>query len=99
MANQRKSGLGRGLDALFSEALSGSKDSVQMIPVSSIIPNPRQPRTQFKEEELEELSASIKEHGVIQPLIVREQPNGEYVLIAGERRLRAAQIAGLNSVP
>ena len=99
MANQRKSGLGRGLDALFSEALSGSKDSVQMIPVSSIIPNPRQPRTQFNEEELEELSASIKEHGVIQPLIVREQSDGQYILIAGERRLRAAQIAGLNSVP
>ncbi len=99
MANQRKSGLGRGLDALFSEALSGSKDSVQMIPVTSIVPNPRQPRTQFKEEELTELSESIKEHGVIQPLIVREQEEGRYILIAGERRLRAAQLAGLSSVP
>ncbi len=100
MASQKKSGLGRGLDALFSDIQTESKDSVMMIPVSSITPNPRQPRTEFSEEELADLAASIKEHGVIQPLIVsEEQLNGQYILIAGERRLRASQLAGLTTVP
>ena len=99
MATQKKSGLGRGLDALFSNSITDPEDSVKMVPVTSIIPNPMQPRTVFNQEELIDLADSIKEHGVIQPLIVNEKPDGQYVLIAGERRLRAAQMAGLTVVP
>lgn len=99
MAAQKKSGLGRGLDALFSNSLMDSSDSVKSIPVTSIVPNPRQPRTRFTDEELAELADSIREHGVIQPLIVSDQGNGTYTLIAGERRLRASLLAGLTSVP
>lgn len=99
MAAQKKSGLGRGLDALFSNSFIESDESVKTVPLTSIVPNPRQPRTRFKEEELAELADSIREHGVIQPLIVSEQSDGVYTLIAGERRLRASQIAGLECVP
>lgn len=99
MGTQKKSGLGRGLDALFSSAITDSEDSVKTVPVTSIIPNPMQPRTIFNQDELIDLADSIKEHGVIQPLIVNEKPDGQYVLIAGERRLRAAQMAGLSTVP
>ena len=99
MAAQKKSGLGRGLDALFSNSLMDENESVKTVPIASIVPNPRQPRTRFKEEELTELADSIREHGVIQPLVVSEQENGTYTLIAGERRLRASQLAGLDSVP
>ncbi len=99
MAAQKRSGLGRGLDALFSNSLTESSDSVKMVSITSIVPNPKQPRTVFSEEELNELAASIKEHGIIQPLIVNEKGNGEYTLIAGERRLRAARVAGLTDVP
>ena len=99
MAAQKKSGLGRGLDALFSNSLMDANDSVKTVSISSIVPNPRQPRTRFTDNELSELADSIREHGVIQPLIVSEQNDGTYTLIAGERRLRASQIAGLNTVP
>lgn len=99
MAAQKKSGLGRGLDALFSNSLMDTNDSVKMVSISSIVPNPRQPRTRFTDNELSELADSIREHGVLQPLIVSEQGDGTYTLIAGERRLRASQIAGLNTVP
>ena len=99
MAAQKKSGLGRGLDALFSNSLMDENESVKTVPISSIVPNPRQPRTRFKDEELLELADSIREHGVIQPLVVSEQEDGTYTLIAGERRLRASQMAGLDSVP
>ena len=99
MAAQKKSGLGRGLDALFSNSLMDANDSVKMVSISSIVPNPRQPRTRFTDNELSELADSIREHGVIQPLIVSEQGDGTYTLIAGERRLRASQIAGLSTVP
>ena len=99
MTAQKKSGLGRGLDALFSNSFIESDESVKTVPLTSIVPNPRQPRTRFKEEELAELADSIREHGVIQPLIVSEQSDGVYTLIAGERRLRASQIAGLECVP
>ena len=99
MAAQKKSGLGRGLDALFSSSLMDENESVKTVPIASIVPNPRQPRTRFKEEELTELADSIREHGVIQPLVVSEQEDGTYTLIAGERRLRASQLAGLDSVP
>src|SRR5258706_6190053 len=100
---QRK-GLGRGLDALIptgkpSEIVSAGRGGVQQVAVELIQRNPRQPRIKFNEEELNELSASIREHGVIQPLIVSPNSNGAFTLIAGERRLQAAQRAGLRVVP
>jgi ParB family chromosome partitioning protein len=88
--------LGRGLDALIPAA--ESKAGAAEIPVARVSPNPRQPRQAISEESLTELVASIREHGVIQPLVVT-QVGGEYQLIAGERRWRAAQLAGLTSVP
>jgi ParB family chromosome partitioning protein len=93
-----KRGLGRGLDALIpiSEASSG----VTHLPVSAIRRNPRQPRTRSISAELEELANSIREHGVIQPLIVAQAGlPGQYLLVAGERRLEAAKLAGLPTVP
>jgi ParB family transcriptional regulator, chromosome partitioning protein len=97
----RKSGLGRGLDALMpSKESSLPADSIRQIPVEQISANPRQPRTHFDPQDLAELSASIHEHGVIQPLIVKAGENdNEYLLIAGERRLLAARQAGLQTVP
>ena len=99
MATQKKSGLGRGLDALFSNSLLDENDTIKTVAITAIVPNPHQPRTRFTDEELSELADSIREHGVIQPLIVSEQSDGTYTLIAGERRLRASQIAGLSTVP
>src|SRR5688572_28325525 len=97
----RRSGLGRGLDALLptrgEEGLEG-RSGLLRAPVDSIDPNPRQPRESFDEDALEELATSIKELGVLQPLLVREKAGG-YELIAGERRLRAARRAGLAEVP
>lgn len=72
---------------------------VMFLPVGSIVPNPNQPRTRFSKEGLTELSDSIREHGVLQPLSVRRLPGNRYELISGERRLRAAKIAGLEQVP
>lgn len=96
-----KSGLGRGLDALIPGGEQASAQAgVAQLPVESIGPNPRQPRRDFHLEELEELTGSIREHGVIQPLIVtRGDSDGKYTLIAGERRLQAARLAGLTLVP
>ena len=88
-------GLGRGLGALIPRATSGVRD----IPLDAIRPNPRQPRTHIDAQELEELAQSIREHGVLQPVLVSEQPDGTYQLIAGERRWRSAQLAGLRSLP
>ncbi|HOJ00615.1 MAG TPA: ParB/RepB/Spo0J family partition protein [Anaerolineaceae bacterium] len=100
---QRK-GLGKGLDALipsgdFSSAPTA--EGVSYIPIERISPNPYQPRAEIHDEELQELCASIKEHGILQPLIVTNDENstGDFILIAGERRLRAARLAGLDSVP
>lgn len=78
-------------------APSGS--TVQMLPVDRIDPNPHQPRVHFDHADLEDLVGSIKEHGIIQPLVVTVKPDGRYELIAGERRLRASKIAGLTDVP
>lgn len=75
------------------------KNELQEIPIEKIIPNPDQPRKVFKEYELEELAASIKEIGVIQPIIIKKSTNKGYILIAGERRLRASKIAGLKKIP
>jgi len=108
----KRSGLGRGLDALIpieeaapaeSNTLNGLTETLSgviEIPVDSISPNPRQPRVRFNPAELAELSASIREHGIIQPLIVKQsdQP-GQFTLIAGERRLLAARQAALETVP
>ncbi len=101
----KQTGLGRGLSALLPEADSKeSQGSLLIVPVKDIHPNPLQPRREFKTEELTELAASIREKGVIQPLIVRKaQPDRQgrpsYQLIAGERRLRAAQLAGFDELP
>ena len=72
---------------------------MQQVAVDAIQPNPRQPRIHFKEEDLVELAASIREHGVIQPLIVTPKSDGTFILIAGERRWQASQRAGLKTVP
>jgi ParB family transcriptional regulator, chromosome partitioning protein len=95
MTHSRERGLGRGLGALIPRAGSGLRE----IPVEAVRPNPRQPRTHFNAEELEELAQSIREHGVLQPVLVSEQPDGTYLLITGERRWRSAQLAGLSTVP
>ena len=90
-------GLGRGLDALIPRAAPSS--DVPAIPVERIVRNPRQPRNRFDEAETAELAASIALHGVLQPIVVRAAADGGYELIAGERRLRAARIAGLSNIP
>ena len=101
----KKSGLGRGLDALIpvpedTSSTPSTQTSPQEVLINNIIPNPRQPRHSMKDEKLQELSDSIKEHGVIQPLIVtHEEQTDQYILIAGERRLRAARLANLEKVP
>ena len=97
----RKSGLGKGLDALIPIADRQIQEGgVTQIPIANIDPNPRQPRTRFDPGDLEELAISIREHGVIQPLIITQSEAAEqYTLIAGERRLMAAQIADLREVP
>jgi ParB family chromosome partitioning protein len=96
-----RSGLGKGLDALIptGQKSTAGEGGITQIPVESIQRNPRQPREKFDLEELENLAASIREHGVIQPLIVSPGKNGIYTLIAGERRLQAARKAGLKTVP
>ena len=97
-----RSGLGKGLDALIptgKTTSSGEGSGVAQVPVDLIQRNPRQPREKFDLEELENLAASIREHGVIQPLIVSPGKNGIYILIAGERRLQASRKAGLRTVP
>lgn len=90
--------LGRGLGALIGQN-ELSETLVREIPIDQVRPNPYQPRQQFSEESLAELAASIKELGVIQPIIVRQEGESEYVLVAGERRLRAASMAGLKTIP
>ncbi len=97
----RRRGLGRGLEALIPthwEEPTRSGEGITQIPVHAIQPNPFQPRQQFSDEELEALAASIKAHGVLQPVLVRPKDNG-YELVAGERRWRAAQRAGLTEIP
>lgn len=87
---------GRGLSQLIAEEFVASPNEA---PISFIEPNPRQPRTIFNDEALSELADSIREHGILQPLVVRSLGGGHYELVAGERRLRAARIAGLAVVP
>ncbi len=99
-------GLGRGLSALFSDTeeayglAQGEKTgNTQEVELDLIYPNPDQPRKVFDEGALHDLAASIKEHGVIMPLVVNVRPDGRYMIIAGERRYRAAKMAGLTAVP
>lgn len=93
-----KQALGRGLKALIPDTPRARSGLVE-IPLSRIEPNPSQPRRRFVAEELEELAASIRQHGVLQPLLVSERADGRYVLVAGERRWRAARMADLQTVP
>jgi len=97
----RKGGLGKGLGALIPNGYSTVGDgSASFVSVDKIIPNPRQPRREWAESELADLAQSIREHGIIQPLIATYNPDADqYTLIAGERRLRAAALAGLSFVP
>jgi ParB family chromosome partitioning protein len=95
-----KSGLGRGLSALIPYGEGQAENGILSIAVEKILPNPRQPRDMHHPEGLQELTASIREHGVLQPLIVTlDETSNNYVLIAGERRLQAAKLAGLAAVP
>lgn len=101
MAKQK--GLGKGLGALLGEetfrAESAAEGAVSTLPLQKIEPNPLQPRKSFAPEELDTLAESIRIHGIIQPLTVRLLPSGYYQIIAGERRWRAARLAGLSQVP
>lgn len=106
-----QSRLGRGLAALIPSdilespgrpaklAVTGERGALRMVPLDQVRPNPEQPRMHFNAAELESLASSISEHGVITPLLVRSDESGGYVLIAGERRLRASGLAGLDEVP
>lgn len=98
MTNKPPRGLGRGLGALIPQLDEDEIAKALEVPVSSIRPNPYQPRKEFDSESLNELANSIREHGIIQPLLVRRDEQG-YQLIAGERRWRASQIVGLKQVP
>lgn len=100
MAKSSKKGLGTGLGALLgSEAVAESTSKASTLPISKVEPKADQPRTTFDEIALSELSESIKQHGIIQPITVRKLPTGYYQIIAGERRWRAARMAGLKEVP
>lgn len=97
-----KRGLGKGLDALLQpyevQVASSSKDAIQEIKIVDIDPNVNQPRKRFDEQKIMELAQSIKQHGVVQPIIVKPN-NGRYIIIVGERRWRAARLAGLTHIP
>ncbi|HBK58729.1 MAG TPA: chromosome partitioning protein ParB [Spirochaetaceae bacterium] len=102
-----KFGLGKGLGALIPEhqqffeqsAQENSESMVRLVSIESLSPNPDQPRKTFSQASLDELADSIRRHGLLQPLLVHEQETGNYTIIAGERRYRAAQLAGLQKVP
>lgn len=93
--------MGRGLDALFGDITPKSKPMSEMaeVAISEIEPNPLQPRTAFDDESLQELASSIAQLGVIQPITLKRRANGKYIIISGERRWRASQIAGLETLP
>jgi ParB family transcriptional regulator, chromosome partitioning protein len=96
----RRSGLGKGLGALIpTEVVTTRASALREVPITSIRPNPLQPRTHFDEESMASLASSIRELGVLQPILVRETTEGDFELIAGERRWRAARRAGLQTMP
>ena len=96
-----RGGLGRGLESLFEDAAPSfeSDTRIETLPLRVIEPDPGQPRKTFDDETLAELSASIAEHGLLQPIAVRPKPSGGYLIVAGERRWRASRMAGLTEVP
>ncbi len=97
-----KPGMGRGLEAILAVSSEGAKardDDLRELPIELISPSPKQPRRRFDEEALQALAGSLGERGVLQPVLVRPKAGGTYELVAGERRWRAAQIAGLKTVP
>ena len=96
-----RGGLGRGLESLFEDAAPSfeSDTRIETLPLREIEPDPGQPRKTFDDETLAELSASIAEHGLLQPIAVRPKPSGGYLIMAGERRWRASRMAGLTEVP
>ena len=111
MAQPKKTGLGKGLDALFGgvsinerpqetvgEEKSEINDNLKSLKITEVEPNRDQPRKQFKQEALEDLAESIKTYGIIQPIVVTKQ-DGYYGIVAGERRWRAAKLAGLEEIP
>ena len=102
MSKQRR--LGKGIDALLqgrdlTQLESGDLNSIVSLPIDRLKPNPDQPRKVFTSESLAELARSIEERGIIQPILAEQQSDGEYLIIAGERRYRAAKMAGLTVVP
>ena len=97
--NRDKSSLGTGLDSLLGDRSKPEGVSVTQIPLDDLSPGQYQPRTKMHKSTLEELSQSIKEQGILQPLVVRRLASGRYEIVVGERRWRAAQLAGINSVP
>ena len=101
MATHKKYALGRGLDALIStdEVHTSGSSSISEVPIGQIKANPNQPRREFDAEALEELTESIRQIGIIQPITLRKMEDGSYQIIAGERRWRACQMAGLDSIP
>ncbi len=101
MSKKTQPRLGRGLDALLGnyEPATAEKDELRQLPIDLLRRGKYQPRTHMDPAALEELAASIKAQGVVQPIVVRSLPNGEYEIVAGERRWRAAQLAGLEAIP
>ena len=101
MATNKKYALGRGLDALIStgEVQTSGSSSINEVPLADIKANPNQPRREFDVEAMEELAESIRQIGIIQPITLRKMDDGTYQIIAGERRWRASQMAGLETVP
>lgn len=99
MAERR--GMGRGLAAILSVSETSEREGPELreLAIELVVPNPGQPRQRFDDETLQALADSVKERGVLQPVLVRPQPGGTYELVAGERRWRAAQLAGLQSLP
>ncbi|MFZ5645068.1 MAG: ParB/RepB/Spo0J family partition protein [Bacillota bacterium] len=95
----KKRGLGKGLDALLPVTEEGSEGNLREIYINDVIPNPRQPRQTVNEESLSELAESIREHGIVQPIVVRPLEGDRYELIAGERRWKACQTLGMEKIP
>lgn len=95
----KKRGLGRGLEALLPGTAADKDGSLKEIEIDLVVPNPRQPRQVLNDEKLSELAESIKEHGIVQPVVVRTLADGRYELIAGERRWRACRKIGMKKMP
>lgn len=94
----RQGGLGRGLAALIPSAAPGASGLLE-VPLDALVPNPRQPRGHFADAPLQELAQSLRQVGMLQPIVVRPRPDGRYEIVAGERRYRAARLAGIPTVP